>query len=611
MSLDGRTAFLQIQQTGTTDYRLTLRVPPCVEIPAKASVTDPDIGSCNVSASASVQPQSRQAARRIGSAIWDTWLSNDVGRALYTWVEEQPPTSAEPPSRLVISVDGCIDGSENRVSEILGLPWELMRYDDYYPIREKHLAVWRTAGEYDEPGQIGPPVRSWFGLSCPADQPQGVFDTLRCSDNLDELLDYWGIYATDDSGVWHPATAADFADALDGWNVVYFIGHGEVHATHGAQIALSDDDGLCSAYMTAKEIARCISPTVRLLVLNCCHSAEIAVKIYRSWQTKGNTGACPPVIVAVQWELAPGNAYRLQEQLIRSLVRFEPGGISNAVRRLRNVLQSPGNAAEIDWATPFVLAPSIREVAQLDALEQPVRVMAEVTSPDGGPSNGSIGLTEDQAVAVRRRLMETRDLPEGLRAAMEQFLDEQSHDRDCRIAPFGIDTHPVTVQRWEQVIAAWDGEQPPPEREVQEGEQDDWPVRVTAESAMRFCRHLGVRLPSPREWERAARGTSESILPWTDDLEHGWTSDGAMACNVEEAGTAGVTGVFETAAGSSSHGVADMVGNVPEWVKAGEGNRYRVMGSGWTGPLAANVPSFSRNREPSDTFGFRCVRDLQ
>ena len=159
-------------------------------------------------------------------------------------------------------------------------------------------------------------------------------------------------------------------------------------------------------------------------------------------------------------------------------------------------------------------------------------------------------------------------------------------------------------------------------------------VGVSFEDAEAFCRHHGLRLPSEREYERAARGRNGAPFPWG----HGAPSAervnrGARECCQGDA----QDGYFLTApvgsfpGGASPEGVLDLVGNVWEWTRDwyapyGEGTtardagagaqerRFRVLrGGSWNNGEERLSTTYRLAYDPSFRFaangGFRCVAD--
>jgi cytochrome c-type biogenesis protein len=92
--------------------------------------------------------------------------------------------------------------------------------------------------------------------------------------------------------------------------------------------------------------------------------------------------------------------------------------------------------------------------------------------------------------------------------------------------------------------------------------QDNHPVVwVSWFDAANFCQWAGKRLPTEKEWERAARGTQGQAYPWGDTFER----DRANLPNKIGSKVAlSKVGAFPK--GATPEGVEDLVGNAWEWI---------------------------------------------
>ncbi len=156
-------------------------------------------------------------------------------------------------------------------------------------------------------------------------------------------------------------------------------------------------------------------------------------------------------------------------------------------------------------------------------------------------------------------------------------------------------------------------------------ELDKFPVTgVTWSDADKFCRWRGARLPTEKEWEKAARGTTGNEFPWGNNWDPKLTNTGDDS-EWEE----GIAPVGAYPNNASPYGIYDLSGNVWEWTDSwydiNEGSDYRDPeygkkhmvikgGSGGMGHYA--ISYFYRNAtrqyaEPdtvAEDIGFRCVK---
>jgi len=185
------------------------------------------------------------------------------------------------------------------------------------------------------------------------------------------------------------------------------------------------------------------------------------------------------------------------------------------------------------------------------------------------------------------------DKTEVTNAAYKRFTDATGHRTPVHwergVIPPGLEDHPVAWVNWEDATA--------------------------------YAKWSGARLPTEREWEKAARGTDGRIYPWGDYFD-------STRCNTWESGIRGTASVGSFPEGESPYHVLDMAGNVAEWVadrfqpypntatileKYSENLRV-LRGGSWTFNEYYARASHRYPRSPQDrhgSYGFRTARDAE
>lgn len=194
-----------------------------------------------------------------------------------------------------------------------------------------------------------------------------------------------------------------------------------------------------------------------------------------------------------------------------------------------------------------------------------------------------------------------------LRGATNRAPDEAPQTTQ-ELPAFYIDKYEVTNAEFKEVF---------PEHDFPEG-RGNFPVSgVTWNMAVDYAKAVGKRLPTEREWEKAARGTEGFEFPWGNVFN-------AALCNtlVNDIGGPAERGRFIE--GISPYGCSDMAGNVYEWVQdwyqAYEGNQdvtkdygqlFRVLRGGSYLSEQFDVRCakrhFDKVSSAREDYGFRCA----
>lgn len=145
------------------------------------------------------------------------------------------------------------------------------------------------------------------------------------------------------------------------------------------------------------------------------------------------------------------------------------------------------------------------------------------------------------------------------------------------------------------------------------GREDHPVVLVTHPEAAAYCAWRGTlagaarRLPTAKEFERAARGTTGATYPWGNGFA-------ATKLNSAAAGPGDTVAVGSHVEGASAEGVLELAGNVFQWTATPwDADEMTVKGSAWEDHAGLGRGASAHGRPPASrhiVIGFRCAADL-
>jgi formylglycine-generating enzyme required for sulfatase activity len=141
------------------------------------------------------------------------------------------------------------------------------------------------------------------------------------------------------------------------------------------------------------------------------------------------------------------------------------------------------------------------------------------------------------------------------------------------VNPFYLDVAEVTCGQYQQFVEATQHKAPPGWKgnRCPRGTEDLPVTGVDWNDATAYAKHYEKRLPTEKEWEFAARGSTRLRYPWGNKWEQAFAN-----ANQGSKGKPEKAGAYKM----SASGVYDLIGNVWEWtddaIKAYDGGKFRL-----------------------------------
>ena len=184
------------------------------------------------------------------------------------------------------------------------------------------------------------------------------------------------------------------------------------------------------------------------------------------------------------------------------------------------------------------------------------------------------------------------------------YQEEEDEEDKVNLEEFSIMKFPVTNALYMEFDPQHKSRYP-----LYSWEEDQPVIGINYYEAVIFSLWLGLRLPTEKEWEKAARGTDGRIYPWGEAM--GYEKGFANTCDFMECKTNPVT---EMEPGMSPYGCFDMAGNVWEWCMQWNSSKHStqriVRGGSWMNYLVHAKCIFRNSFDPAERYlavGLRCV----
>lgn len=236
------------------------------------------------------------------------------------------------------------------------------------------------------------------------------------------------------------------------------------------------------------------------------------------------------------------------------------------------------------------------------------------------PAEKTIQLTANGSESIELIMLEGQ-VPQGMiiipagefTFGVSEAAPDERPERKIFLDTFYIDKFEVTNRGFKEVFGT---------HSYPEG-SDDLPVTgVTWKQAADYAQAIRKRLPTEKEWEKAARGNEGLQYPWGEKFEEAY-------CNAEASvGSSKLKRIGSFREGVSPFGCMDMAGNAYEWtndwygkyegntdINTTYGQVFKVLRGGSYLSSSYEVRGPKRHYDKPDNaredYGFRCAMDVE
>jgi len=285
----------------------------------------------------------------------------------------------------------------------------------------------------------------------------------------------------------------------------------------------------------------------------------------------------------------------------------------------------PPSIQDLSYRNGIAVRPDPDFHRDMDRLiEYLTQQISDVSEPQTKPDNQSKPvLKETKSVAVAAPIDMVK-VPQG------PFLYGDQKTRETIDHGYWIDKYPVTNEKYRAFVEAggygnqayWSPEGwkwkmgnnvtvPGYWNDAKWNKGDHPVVGVSYYEVEAYAKWAGKRLPTEREWEKAARGEDGREYPWGDEFDK-------EKCNSTETGLKHTTPVTRYPKGGSPYGCYDMAGNVWEWCVDWYDEEQKdsrvIRGGSWDDrPVGLRASyrtwNFAGNRY--NDIGFRLAQDME